>query len=688
MRISGENFLLLLLPVLLLAIVAFVKNRPADIYLMAVGNGGSELIFLRHGTPLDPALLCRDQDGVRTSVKLEKTKGMQPYIVLIAAGDRIAGFTGDKLLLFDSTSLAKVSEQKVSQWDGIGTRYVVSANQKFLFLRYQGSDHENYCRSCIVDLTSGEVTWKGKPFAIGESIRFFGAAEGKLTAQHSSLMVDNTIVDFFPASSAGATQAATCSFETGVPTQIRSGVALPFLSADGERSIIEVPGVGFKLMNQGDEAILEVTLPGDRIEIAAKSEHRILFEHNEYFKFFDWRSMKFENTIKREGDFGARQPVLSADGNTMALQVQKYNYSWSDYLRSGCDFVRSQLVVYDAKTGDRIRVIEDDRPFWVLVVLAIGGSLVWSIAWIRVRSSGRDSNRAISDVLVVSLLWFSIALLRYGFGGWLPDVMSGFHADRPASAAVTCVLGCLMAIIPVWATFAQLRWSFRIPVAVIGVTLLWALQIRLWSHFEFEFGSLRLECLFVLISVSFICTVTRLFGWHLGTTESGSRDDQNRSRQISLIDLFLFPLAIGLAIATFAPIVRDSSIRHWARLAFDSLPIALTAIIALWAAFSTYEKPRRILGLMFLILLIASLTPFHFWNEVAYYTIYGGNTMSSGDAIIAFVSRQTSTACGTGLCALLAMSFVSSQGWKFTRKRRLEPANETETEQVSESSTA
>lgn len=653
--------------------MTFAKSRRANIELLAVGDGGSELIYRQHKTPLNPSLLCRDQDGVRTSRVLDQAKGLQSWVVLVAVEDRIAGFTGDELLLFDRSDLAKVSQQKIFQWNGIGTRFVASANQKYLFFNSQGGDRESYFRSCIVDLTSGEVTWKGEPFAVGESTIFFDVEQGnELVDWSSTVMVENTIVEFLPVSSSGTlVPVATCSFETGVPTRVGSGSVLPFLSADGERSIVEVPGVGFKLMNQGAEVTLNVKLPSDYLQVKAQSEHRILFHHNGVFKLFDWRTMKIENVIEPVGNYGAPTVVLSPDGNTIAQQVAYWNYTWADCLRRGCESVRSRIEVYDAKTGAFIRVVEDDRPFWTWVVLAIGGSLVWSIAWIWVRSSDRNSNRTITDVLVVSLLWFSIALLRYVFGGWLPDSMASFHSDRPSSVALTCMLSCLMVLVPVWAVFAKLRLSFRIPIALIGVALLWGLQVWLWTCFGFEYGALRLDCLFVLIGVFLICVMTRMFGWKLGPSEATDSDAQKHGAQVPLVDLFLFPLAIGLCFPVFTPILQGVPFAFWDSFAIQSLPIVLTALMACWAAFSVYEKPKWILGSIFLICLLASLTRFHFWNESAYYTIYGGNMMASRDIIISTVSHHLATASGSGMCLLLAMCHVSRLGWKWQRKQRL-----------------
>ncbi len=670
MRISVENLLLLLLPFLLLAIMAFAKSRPADYELLAVGDGGSELIYRKHATLLSPSLLLRDRDGVRTSVELGRGKGMQPYVVMVATKNRIVAYDGDEFTFFD-TDLAKVGASQVYPWNGICTRVVVSANQRFLFCNSQGGDRDNYFRSCIIDLNNGEVTWKSEPFAVGESKRYFDKVDSQTTGLLTNA-VENTLVESLPDSSTGKlVPGATYSFETGAPTKIRSESAIPYLSADAKRSIVQVPGVGFKLINEGRDVILNAKIPPDNLEVVFQTEHRILFEHNQVFKLFDWRSMQFENRISRVGNFGAPSPVLSPDGNTMALQVTHWNCSWADYLRSGCGTHRTQLGIYDAKTGDRIRVVEDSWPFWTLVVLAIGGSVVWSIAWVWTRSRRRDAHRAISDVLVLLLLWFSIALLRFVFGGWLPDSMMSFYSDRPADVALTCVLGCLMAMVAIWATFARLRWSFRLPVAVIGVAILWAVQMFLWNCFELELGAMRLTCLFVLIGVSFICVITRMFGWRLRPTEVTAFDAQKRSTQIPLIDLFLFPLAIGLCFAVFGPILLGISVAIWIGFAIRSLPIALTIILALWAAFSVYEKPKWILGSIFLVCLIACVSRFLFWNQGAYYAISGSNTMSVRDGMSLIATHHVATASGAGACSLLAMCFVSRLGWKWQQKQRV-----------------
>ena len=667
LRLSAENFLLLLLPLLLMAVVAFAKSQRADFDVLAVSDTGDELIYRKHATPLDASLLCRDQNGAQSSVELERAKSPQSYVVTVAAGNRVVAFTGDKLIIFDTKNLMPIDTNEAIQCNGLGTRFLVSANGKFMFCNSQGGDYssDNYFRSQIIDLNSGEVTWEGNPFAVRELKQYFDAVDGDLTEAYSTVAIDNTIVEFLPDdSSDNLVPVATYSFESGVPTKVRPGKPIPYLSADGKRSIFRIPGAGFQLRNEGRDAILDAR-PADLVEIEARSEHQLLFQHDQRLKLFDWRSMKFENTIDQTGDFGAPCPVLSADGNTIAREVTYWNCSWAHYLRSGSSY-RSYLEILDAKTGNRIRTVEDNRPFWMLFILSIGGSLIWSVAWIWARSSDQSSHRVISDVMVISLLWFSIALLKYLFGGWLPDSMTSFQSNRPASAGLACTLGYLVAMVAIWAAFSRLRWSFRLPVAMIGVALLWGLQKLLCMHFDFEYGTLRLECIFVLLSVYFACVFTRSLGWHLALNETSSIVAQKRSLQIPLTDLFLFPLAIGLCFAVFSSIVQDVSVEHLTKMASQSLSITLTAILACWAAFSTYEKPKWILALMFLVCLFASVAQFQFWNEGAYWIINNGNSMKySKDLRIAEVSRLTATASGSGLCALLALCFVSRLGWKW-----------------------
>lgn len=656
--------------------MAFATSRPQWNLVLAVSDDGSELICHKSATHLKPALLCRDQLGHQTSVELSWPKGLANYPNLIATKDQIIVFNGAEFNFYDISNLTKTGTAKISEAKLFATKFVLSKNQKYLFCNTQGNTPDGYFfNSHMLDLSDGKITWSDQSLYPGNIERIFDAPASPVVENGSVQSVANTIVESILNSPMGSPPIpdAIYSIETGVPTQIQPCLPSAYVWSDGERLITDVPGL--MLSNQEKTFSFNATPPGLSIEARASAGDRMLFEQNGVLKLFNWRSMKIENTFNRIG-WNLNKAVLSPNGETIALQVSHENCTWADYLSSGCANVRSKVEILDAKTGDQIRVVKPDRPFWFMFALAIGGSLMWSIAWIWLRNSGRDVHGAINDVFVVLLLWFSIALLRYVFGGWLPDSMIAFISDRPVSFAVNCLLCCLMTLISVCATFATIRWSFRLPIAVMVATLLLAVPILLWHCFDLEYGAIPLGCLFVLVNVSVVCVLTRMIGWHLSLEEKGGSDHSKLGSQSTMSDLFLFPLTIGLGIVVFSPILKDLASQGFIedilfRYAMTSLSILLTSALALWAAFSNYEKPKWIVGTVFAICLIACMARFLFWNADAYYTIYGVNRMSQNDYYIYLTSRFLVNACGTGLCSLLALSFISRFGWKWHRRRKL-----------------
>ena len=180
---------------------------------------------------------------------------------------------------------------------------------------------------------------------------------------------------------------------------------------------------------------------------------------------------------------------------------------------------------------------------------------MWSVAWIWRRKPGRDAYQVIGDVSVVLLLWFLIVLLRYIFGGWVPDDSTFTISERPVFVGVTSLLGCLVTLVPVCATFAKKRWSFRLPIALIVVTVFWGILNLLWGCFELSYLALPLGCcLFVLIGMSLVCLFTRMVEWQLNSIDEPCSDHRKSRGQSAIADLFLFSLSIGLCITVFLPI--------------------------------------------------------------------------------------------------------------------------------------
>jgi len=306
--------------------MAFAKSgKSANFPLLAINDDGSELIYQTPATLLTSSALCRDQDGIRTSVELGSPQGKANWLTVFATRNKIVVFDGAEFSFFDTSGFVKIGSAKVSEFNVLATKLVVSKNQKYLFCNSQGETPDGYfLNSHILDLNDGKITWSVEPFVAGQCDRYFDTAENEIAGFNYPYTVANTIVESI-ADSANKGQflpVATYSFETGVLKKIQSGACIPYLSSDGKRSITEIPGPNFKLSNQGKELVLNATPSASPLG-AAISEDRILLEQDQVFKLFNWRSMEIENTFKLPGDWSSPRPVLSPNGETFAVHVRK-----------------------------------------------------------------------------------------------------------------------------------------------------------------------------------------------------------------------------------------------------------------------------------------------------------------------------------------------------------------------------
>ena len=672
-----QSILLLLLPILLFAILAFAKSGERFLSPLTVSSDGNTLIYW--GLENDPSVglqLFRDEGGVVSSIDFPPN-GLHGFSRVIATPKWIVVFQGDKVYFVDPADFSKVEERSFFETPAVVTGLVLSGNQRYLFYSASFKQSTNPYRTGIIDLSNFELIWQHDGTLLDSDIAY-GVAQDSWYSLDATIAVGN-LIDVYSRDDAGNVITEAMEFEGGKPVRFALGgrpgkpnagtASVPFWNRDRSVSIDTV-GVQIIATNHENDKTQVLGQLRDSIYIVAQSDNTILLsrggEPNLFL--FDLASFEIGKTIPHVGDYHSRSAAISSDGKTIARLVTTISVSWAEYVRAECGFRQEYIEVLDANTGQQIRICEDKRSFWLSAALAFGGTIAWTVVWLRSSWQFNDSIKAISDITVIGLLWLSFFLLRYVFGGHLSGSPGSSDAARPAECGFMCLMTSLTALISIWSVSSQLRLSFRIPVGLIAIGALWTLPLALWQIYELPNYGIRFECLFVAVGVGLCCFVARLFGWAIGKPESDRQLQPNRGIKIKLSDMFLWPVAIVVLITVFPPLMKDVAEDKLLFAATIGLWISVITMSAFWAALSRYSKLKWIFGILFLLTLIVSISRFYFWHESAYIV---EKTMITGvENFQLFLWRLAAFSAGVGLCSLLMMCWVRRQGWRWSKVNR------------------
>ena len=673
MRLPKVQLILLLLsPILLAAILAFAKCGECYICPLSVSSDGKTLVYW--GTENDPTVgirLFREEGGVTSSVEF-RSIGLHGFGRVVATPKWIVVFMGDKVYFVDPTDFSQVQERSYFERPGIVTGLVLSSNKRYLFYSSFLKESSGY-RSGIIDLSTLDLTWQYDGSLI-DTDQAYAAAVNPLVSGREIVAVGNLLA-VYSKNDEGNTNTQTCEFESGKPVPFVSRYEPGYLNAapaavpfwNHNRSVSIRPSNG-KTIAINHEIGKNVTLgpTSDGIHVVAQSDKRVLLTQGlEDLVVLDLASLEIERIISHAGSSYSNSPAISTDGQTIARKGMFNNLTWADFLRSGCGYYRQYIEILDANTGQRIRISEVKRSFWLYAILAFGGTIAWTVVWLRSSWQSKDSSKPISDIAVIGLLWLSFFLLRYVFGGYASGSSGGSDAARPSEFGFMCLMTSLTALISIWSVSSQLRLSFRIPVGLIAIGALWTLPLALWQIYEQPNYGIRFECLFVAIGIILCGFVARMFGWVIAKPESAAQLQSIQRIQVKLSDVLLWPLAIGLLITIFPPLMKGMGQEE---LLFElkiGLWLSVIVMSAFWAALSRYNILHWFFGILYSLTLIASVLRFYFWHEDAY--IIKMTTMTAAEGFQFFVLRLVALSAGVGLCSLLAMCWVRRQGWRWSK---------------------
>ena len=673
-----QSALLLLSPILLVAILAFAKSGERLLSPLSVSSDGNTLVYWCHEN--DPSVgvqLIRDEGGVISSIEFPAS-GLHGFYRVVATPEWIVIFLGDKVHFVDPNDFSNVEERSYYETPAIVTGLVLSGNQHYLFYTAAFKQSTTPYRTGIIDLSNFELIWQHDDMLLDSDIAY-GAAQDSWYLLDATIAVGN-LIDVYSRDDAGNTITEAMEFESGKPVRFTLGVmpskpnagtaSVPFWNRDRSVSIDTV-GVQIIATNHENDKTQVLGQLRDSIYIVAQSDNTILLsrggEPNLFL--FDLASFEIGKTIPHVADYHSRSAAISPDGKTIARLVTTISTSWAEYVRAECGFRREYIEVIDANTGQQIRICEDKRSFWLSAVLAFGGTIAWTVVWLRSSWQFDDSIKAISDITVIGLLWLSFFLLRYVFGGYVSGSPGTYDTVRPAEFGFMCLMTSLTAMISIWSVSSQLRMSFRIPVGLIAIGALWTLPLALWQIYELPNYGIRFECLFVAVGVGLCCFIARLFGWAIGKPESDERLQPDRGIKIKLSDMFLWPVAIIVLITVFSPLINDSGQDKLLYAVTIGVWISVIAMSSFWAALSRYSKLKWIFGILFLLTLIVSISRFYFWHEDAY--IVERTMITGAENLQFFIWRVAAFSAGVGLCSLLMMCWVRRQGWRWSKVNRL-----------------
>lgn len=239
-------------------------------------------------------------------------------------------------------------------------------------------------------------------------------------------------------------------------------------------------------------------------------------------------------------------------------------------------------------------------PRYVPIEAIVTGGLIaftaWAVAWVVSGLPNRNVYVALADVTLINGL-ITVALIARVVNSGEPE-----NTTRPAVSVGVGVLAGLLCLAIVWAILGGSRWQWRLPALVTVWAVVWSIPVAVC--YARDYGQGPAWELMVGVGAAFAALVAIL--WHcrsrgLRLTCEGAAANVSNSvpRQFLLKDMVLWTTAAAFLFA----IVRHSAphVQPIVSTSFELLAgvsLAVSAVAALWAAFSRRRLAARMLVLL------------------------------------------------------------------------------------------
>lgn len=192
--------------------------------------------------------------------------------------------------------------------------------------------------------------------------------------------------------------------------------------------------------------------------------------------------------------------------------------------------------------------------------------------------------------------WPVLRWLIYGWCWLLVDMQflsAAWLAGRDSFLLTNGMFGAQIGLITIWAILGTTRWVFRLPIALVLVTLL-SLPLAMSGGWYYYYSNIEYLFAIQTLALAALCGLLRWNGYRLLPLEATPvADAEQRTSQFGVRHLLVWTtaLAIALAAARSFEVLSPRMLAgfryngwDWGLLLTQGLLLAIVLIVALWAA--------------------------------------------------------------------------------------------------------
>lgn len=563
--------LVVVLPLLILAMFVHAKSGLRVAKVLRVGQNGRDVLYFTNSYDPESAFeLFRDFDG-----KVEKGGFSLPpdkihrqvfrNILIDANSTRIVAARDNHLFVIDAQNLKPVRHDVLdSNWQAIQLKF--SANEAYFGL-VRFDVNKGLMLGRVFDINTNQVVWE-------------------------SMLLSSHLFDFENGIPRNPDEPPTSyvlqSPDSKIDAEHTIDGKVKLISSDGEliRSVSHVPFVGY----------LRFSPDSQRLIIPNVKEAWVV----------DVATGQTDKT-----PFNIMRDVVSDDGRYLGRVVEGPFGNWLERLFRLDGGESPRIEVVDLATQKTIRTIRPREFSWMLFLLAVPGAIFWAAIWLWSGRRETDPTRIASDVLIVSLLGMANLYLCQVYGG------SQLDTNRFTAIGSLWFLAGMTGSVAIWFAFSPRRLFFRAIASLGALILIWVGPLYLWFRYALAAQGMPIACFVTAFFVMLSSVWMRWRGWGIRSNESEVHSTRRDKFQVSLTDLFMLPVIVGVLISTirWVPVPKGIPVSDLVFFLLLALSYSVVIMVGLWTGLS--KRPAMIrwtIGVT-AMLMISGLMRTIYWNS-------------------------------------------------------------------------
>ena len=172
-------------------------------------------------------------------------------------------------------------------------------------------------------------------------------------------------------------------------------------------------------------------------------------------------------------------------------------------------------------------------------------------------------------------------------------------------------------LVAIWFAFSPLRPFFRVIASLGALILIWAGPLYLWFRYALAAQGMPIACFVMAFFVMLSSGWMRWRGWGIRSNNSETHSAGRDTFQISLTDLFVLPVIVGVLISTiqWVPVPKGIPVSDLVFYLLLALSYSVVVMVGLWTGLSKRTTTIRWTVGVTAMLLLSGMMRAIYWNS-------------------------------------------------------------------------